>query len=117
MSEAALPDWLDPEFLRLLIVAVLVVVAFLLYIVLRFVRRLVAKVVLLVLLVGLGVSLWVQRADLEDCALTCECTLYGQEVVIPVEQLPENLRTIDANGDAGCSIASEVLSIGPEFLT
>ena len=106
MSAAALPDWLDPQLLRWLIVAVLAVVAYLLYIVLRFVRRLVAKVLLLVVLVGLGVSLWVQRADLEDCALTCECTLYGQEVVIPVEQLPENLRTFDANGEPSCSIGS-----------
>ncbi len=110
MSAAALPSWLDPELLQWLIVVVLAVVAYLLYIVLRFVRRLVAKVVLLVLLVGLGVSLWVQRADLEDCALTCECTLFGQEVVIPVEQLPEHLRTFDANGEARCSIGSEFLT-------
>lgn len=110
MSAATLPDWLDPELLRWLIVAVLAVVAYLLYIVLRFVRRLVAKVLLLVVLVGLGVSLWVQRADLEDCALTCECTLYGQEVVIPVEQLPEQLRTFDADGEAACSLGPEILS-------
>ena len=110
MSVAALPDWLDPELLRWLIVAVLAVVAYLLYIVLRFVRRLVAKVLLLVVLVGLGVSLWVQRADLEGCALTCECTLYGQEVVIPVEQLPEHLRTFDADGEATCAIGAERLS-------
>ena len=110
MSAAALPSWLDPELLQWLIVVVLAVVAYLLYIVLRFVHRLVAKVALLVVLVGLGVSLWVQRADLEDCALTCECTLYGQQVVIPVDQLPEHLRTIDANGVASCSIGAEILN-------
>ena len=109
MSAAALPDWLDPELLQWFIVVILAVVAYLLYIVLRFVRRLVAKVVLFVVLVGLGVSLWVQRAELEDCALSCECSLYGQEVVIPVEQLPEHLRTFDANGEASCLNGSAIL--------
>lgn len=110
MSAAALPSRLDPELLQWLIVAVLVVVAFLLYIVARFVRRLVAKVVLLVVLVGLGVSLWIQRADLQDCARSCECTLFGRQVVIPLDQLPEHLRAVDADGKALCSINSEFLS-------
>ena len=110
MSAAALPAWLDPELLQWIIVVVMAVVAYLLYIVLRFVRRLVAKVVLLVALVGLGLSLWVQRADLQDCARTCECSLYGQEVDIPFEQLPEDLRFSDENGDVGCRSGSLILA-------
>ncbi len=110
MRAAALPSWLDLELLRWIIVVILAVVAYLLYIVTRFVRRLLVKFVLLAALVGLGVSLWVQRADLEDCALVCECSLYGRKVVIPVEQLPDDLRTVDAGGDVGCLNDSSVQS-------
>lgn len=110
MSAAALPSWLDPELLQWLIVAALVVVTYLLFLVLRFVHRLVAKLVLFAVLVGLGVSLWVQRADLQDCALTCECSLFGQEVVIPFDQLPEDLRTLDANGEARCLSGASILT-------
>ncbi len=110
MSAAALPGWLDPELLQWILVVALVAVVYLLFLVLRFVHRLLAKIVLLVALVGLGVSLWIQRADLQDCARTCECSLYGQEVVIPVEQLPEDLRTLDADGEVLCQRDSTVLS-------
>jgi len=110
MSTAALPGWLDPELLQWILVVALVVVAYLLFVVLRFVHRLLAKLVLCAALVGLGVSLWVQRAELQDCALTCECSLYGQEVVIPVEQLPEDLRTLDADGEVLCQRGSSILS-------
>ena len=110
MSAAALPGWLDPELLQWILVVALAVVAYLLFVVLRFVRRLVAKLVLLIALVGLGVSLWAQRADLQDCAVTCECSLYGQEVVIPFEELPEDLRTLDANGEALCQRGSSMLT-------
>ena len=106
MSAAALPSWLDPLLLQWIIVVALVVVGYLLYLVARFVRRLIAKVLLLVILASLGVSLWIQRADLQDCARTCECRLYGQEVVIPVDQLPEDLRTVDTNGMPTCLNAS-----------
>ncbi len=110
MSAAALPGWLDPELLKWILVVALVFVAYLLFAVLRFVRRLVAKIVLCIALVGLGVSLWAQRADLQDCAVTCECSLYGQEVVIPFEQLPEDLRTFDAKGEALCQRGSSMLT-------
>lgn len=106
MATAALPSWLDPELLRWLILAALALLAYLLFLVLWFVRRLVAKLVLLSVLVGLGVSLWVQRADLKDCALTCQCTLYGLSVEIPLEQLPEHLRSLDNTGEVVCTPAS-----------
>lgn len=110
MSSATLPSWLDPELLRWIIVAILVVLAFLLLVVLRFVQRFVTRFLLLAILVGLGVSLWVQRQDLQDCALRCECTLYGQEIVIPVDQLPAELRELDPNGLAGCLSGASTLS-------
>lgn len=102
MSTAALPSWLDPRLLQWIIVVVLVVLAYLLYVVLRFVRRLVAKIILVIILGVLGVSLWVQRSDLQDCVRTCECSLFGQEVVIPVDQIPEELRTINPDNTPGC---------------
>ena len=110
MSAAALPAWLDPELLQWIMVVALAVVLYLLYVVIRFVHRIVAKVMLLVALVGLGVSLWVQRGDLRDCAVTCECSLYGQAVDIPFEQLPEDLRFRDANGEAVCLSGSPILA-------
>ena len=78
-----LPDWLDPERLQWILLAVLVTVVYAIYLVTRFIRRLVMKVILLVLLAALGVSLWFQRADLQECVDTCVCSLYGQEVQIP----------------------------------
>lgn len=102
MSSAALPSWLDPELMRWIIVAALALLALLLLMVLRFVQRFVTRFLLLAILVGLGVSLWFQREDLRDCALRCECTLYGQEIVIPVDQLPAELRELDSNGLARC---------------
>ena len=86
MQLAALPDWLDPELLKWLILVVIAVLLYLMYVVVRFVQRTVMKIALFALLAGVGLSLWVQRADLDDCARTCECQLYGQTVEIPWEQ-------------------------------
>lgn len=108
MQLAALPAWLDPELLTWLLLVVIAVVLYLMYVVVRFVQRLVLKVVLFVLLAGFGLSLWVQRADLEDCARTCECSLYGQTVEVPWEQLPEDVRVRLADGDVGCTTTLEI---------
>lgn len=102
MSAATLPSWLDPQLLQWIIIGCLAFLAFVLYLVLRFVRRILIKGILLVALVGLGASLWIQRSELADCARTCECRLYGQEVVIPADQIPENLRLLDSSGDVSC---------------
>ena len=61
-------DWLDTEKLRWLLLAPIGLVAAGLYLVVRFVGKLLTRVALVVVLVGLGVSLWLQRADLVDCA-------------------------------------------------
>ena len=92
----------------LFILVVIAVLLYLMYVVVRFVQRVVLKLVLFALLAGFGVSLWVQRADLEECARTCECRLYGQTVEVPWEQLPEDLRVRLADGDVGCREALEV---------
>ncbi|MDW3218360.1 MAG: hypothetical protein R8F63_07075 [Acidimicrobiales bacterium] len=108
MLLAALPDWLDPELLQWIILVVLAVLLYLMYVVVRFVQRVVLKVALFLLLAGIGLSLWVQRADLDDCARTCACSLYGQDVEVPWEQLPEDVRVRLADGDVGCRDSLEV---------
>lgn len=108
MVLAALPDWLDPVLLQWIILVVLAVLLYLMYVVVRFVQRIVVKVTLLLLLAGVGLSLWVQRTDLEDCARTCECSLYGQDVEVPWEQLPKDVRVRLADGDVGCRDSLEV---------
>ena len=83
-----LPDWLDVDTLRWLIPVIIVVLVVCMVLVTRFVTKMVTKAVLLTILALLGVSLWVQRADLGDCADTCKCQLYGQEVEIPAGTNP-----------------------------
>ncbi len=102
-----LPDWLDPELLQWIILVVLVVLLYMMYVVMRFVQRTVLKLVLFALLAGIGASLWFQRADLADCARSCECRLYGQTVEVPWEQLPDDLRIRLADGDVGCRVAPD----------
>ena len=105
---AALPDWLDPELLTWVILVVIAVVLYLMYVVARFVHRVALKLVLFALLAGIGLSLWMQRTELEDCARTCECSLYGRTVEVPWEQLPEDVRVRLADGEVGCLVSPEV---------
>lgn len=95
---AALPDWLDPELLQWIILVVIAVILYFMYVVMRFVRRAMTKAVLFVLLAGFGLSLWIQRDALQDCARTCECSLYGQEVDISGSQLPDEGRCLGPVG-------------------
>ncbi len=81
-------DWLDTEKLRWLLLAPIGLVVVGLYLVVRFVGKFLMKVALVVVLVGLGVSVWLQRADLAECAETCSCTLFGRAVQIPADKNP-----------------------------
>ena len=83
-----LPEWLDAERLQWIILAVLAVLLYGMYLVTRLVRQVITKFLLFVLLAGVGLSLWIQRADLQECAQTCECSLYGEEVTIPEDRRP-----------------------------
>ena len=83
-----MPEWLDAERLQWILLAVLAVVVVAMYLVARLVRQVITKLLLFVVLAGFGLSLWVQRGDLEACAQTCECSLYGEEVAIPEERRP-----------------------------
>ncbi len=102
MLLAVLPDWIDPELLQWILLVVLAVTLYFMYVVLRFVRRTVMKLLFFVALAGFGLSLWIQRTDLQDCARTCECSLYGQELEIPYAQLPDDVKQRLDEGGRGC---------------
>lgn len=84
-----LPTWLDPETLQWAILVAIAVLLYLMYIVARTIRRALTRFLMFVLLAGVGLSLWVQREDLQNCVDTCACSLYGQDVEIPVDQRPD----------------------------
>ncbi len=83
-----IPDWLDAESLRSVIIAAIAVLGLAAVMVLRFVRRVIARVALIALLGALALSLWMQQADLQNCIDTCACRLFGQEVAIPASSNP-----------------------------
>ncbi|MDH4169381.1 MAG: hypothetical protein OEW42_07300 [Acidimicrobiia bacterium] len=82
------PDFLDVDTLRWLIPVLLLLLLVGMVLVARFVTKMAVKASLLTVMALIGVSLWVQRADLADCADTCKCRIYGQEVDIPVDKNP-----------------------------
>ena len=84
-----LPDWLDPQTLQWAILVVIAVLLYLMYVVARTVRRALTRFLLFILLAGLGLSLWVQRDDLQNCVDTCSCSVYGQDVEIPEDRRPD----------------------------
>ncbi|HBU03176.1 MAG TPA: hypothetical protein DEA70_01695 [Acidimicrobiaceae bacterium] len=83
------PDWLDAERLEWVILAVIAGLLVSVYVVLSFVRKVVTKFLLLLVIAGLGVSLWIQRADLRACAEACQCTLFGESVALPEDRRPD----------------------------
>ena len=83
-----LPEWVDPESLQWAILASIGLVVYVMFLVVRFVQKAVTKFLLFVILAGVGLSLWIQREDLENCVETCECSLYGATVGIPADARP-----------------------------
>lgn len=81
-------EWVDAESLPDIILGAIVVLAVLAVLALWIVRRLLLRLVLIVVLGALAVSLWLQRADLQDCVETCSCRLFGQDVTVPADANP-----------------------------
>ena len=77
------PEELDAETLRWIILVVLAGLVVGMYLVIRFVRKAATRVLILALIGVVGVALFVQRDSLADCVDTCACTLFGQDVEIP----------------------------------
>lgn len=81
-------EWVDAESLQHILLGSMVVLALGAVLVMRVVRRLVLRVVLVALIGVLAASLWLQRADLQDCVDTCTCRLFGQDVAVPADANP-----------------------------
>jgi len=96
-----LPDFLDADNLQWLILGVLAIVALAMFMAIRVIQKVVLRVTVLAVLGGLGLSLWVQRADLADCVQTCECSLYGKDVEVTYDQLPASVQNRIDDGDTG----------------
>jgi len=81
---AALPTWVDVQFLRQLS-GTLVVVALLIVVVLMFVlRSLATKLVIIVMIAAAVFGLVHYRQTLENCGTGgCSCVLFGQQVHAP----------------------------------
>ena len=81
-------DWVDAESLQPILLGATVVLVVGAALVWRGVRRMLLRLVLVALIGALAASLWVQRADLQDCVDTCSCRLFGQEVDVPADANP-----------------------------
>ena len=77
------PEALDADSLRWIILVVLCVVVVAMYLVIRFVQKMATRALLLIALAIVGVALFVERENLEDCVDTCSCSLFGEDVTIP----------------------------------
>ena len=83
-----LGDWVDAESLPDIILGAIAALGVLAVLVMWIVRKLLLRLVLVVLIAALAASLWLQRADLQDCVETCSCRLFGQDVTVPADANP-----------------------------
>jgi hypothetical protein len=84
-----LPDWLDVDNVRNAALVVGIAAVIVAFVVIRFVQKLVVKAVVAAILVGIAAFAWYQRADLGDCAKTCECKLLGFTIETPRSDSPD----------------------------
>ena len=78
-----LPESLDPDTLRWVSIGVVVLLALVVLFVVRTTTKIATKLVLVLVLAGLGALVWWQRAELSDCANTCDCEFVGFKVQVP----------------------------------
>lgn len=81
-------EWVDAESLPDIILGAIVVLGVLAVLVMWTVRKLLLRLMLIVIIGALAASLWLQRADLQDCVETCSCQMFGQDVTVPAEANP-----------------------------
>ena len=75
-----MPESLDPSTLRTIALVAIGVIVVLAFLVMRMVQKMVLKVVFLGALAGIGVYLWSQRAELEQCRVDCACSFAGFDI-------------------------------------
>jgi uncharacterized membrane protein len=78
-----LPEWLDVDNMRTVALVLILAALVLAFLVVRFVQKMVIKIMATVLLVAIAALAWYQRADLGDCAKTCDCKVLGFTVETP----------------------------------
>lgn len=88
MLGLTLPEWIDPDNAQTIALVVGIGAIVLAVVVIRFVHKLVMKVAFTAVLALVALLAWTQRADLADCAKTCECRLLGFDIEIPEDQRP-----------------------------
>ena len=88
MLAAQLPSWANSDNLQWIALGVIVAMIVLMLLVLRFVQKLVLKGTLFGVFAIIGLIAWLERADLEDCARSCECSVVGFDVKIPADKNP-----------------------------
>ena len=93
-----LPDWLDPSTLRTVSGVGIVTILVAALVVARWVQKMVVRVVVIGIAVGLAAGVWAERAELSDCARTCDCRFFGFDVQPPAAFRD---RCADAGGPAG----------------
>lgn len=77
------PDRLDADTAEtvLLVLAGVCVIGML--VVLRTVQKMATRMALLGLLLAVGVTMYLQRENLEDCAGQCTCRIFAQDIDMP----------------------------------
>ena len=88
MLAAQLPGWANSDNLQWIALGVIGAMLVLMFLVLRFIQKLVLKGTLFAIFAVIGIVAWTQRADLEDCAKTCDCKVLGFDVKIPKDKIP-----------------------------
>jgi predicted membrane metal-binding protein len=80
MLSGATPPWFAENVVAIAVVLLLG----LMYLVVRLVHKVALRATLLGVLAALAVFVYVNRAPLQACARTCECSLAGRDITVPV---------------------------------
>ena len=80
VSIAATPTWFSGNLVEIAIGTLVVLTV----LVVRLVQKMALRLTLLALIAVTALVVYVNRASLETCARTCECSLAGRTVSVPV---------------------------------
>ncbi len=77
---AALPDWMDTSFLEGASAVLIFVAIALIIVTLITVRSLGTRIIVMLLLGAAAFGAFQYRQHVEDCAKTCDCSVFGEDV-------------------------------------
>jgi len=84
-----LPDFFTPDNVRTLALVVAIAAIVLIVVVMRFLQKLAIRLMITGVLVLVAFGAWFYRAELGDCARTCDCRVLGFDIKIPQDDLPD----------------------------